>query len=219
MINDRIEAFKSDIYDLSKDAKDIYLSHIRSIPPYLFIKDPGIETAFFDEISKAFKVDKDAIIICGSSCTGYSISPDKLFNAIDKKYAETSLNKDKSDIDVAIVSKKLYQNLRHKIYKYTNGLNTKWNDNEYYPKKRNSQKISIECNFYKYNYKGWFRPDFKPRGFEISQHSTYEILKRTIKDLTGRKLSIAIYEEDFFLKDYNINNIKNIRYSLSEKVL
>jgi len=161
--------------------------------------DPVIDVScIIDEISKSFGVDKKSIILCGSLRLGYSLSPKKNLRYIDEAYNETNLIKYKSDIDIAIVDENLFYKLKQRIFKYTNGLNNKWYNNEYYK----DEKKEMTNDFFRYNYKGWFRPDFKPLGFEICNEGSLEDLKKYVECKLNRKLAIAIYQDKFFFEQY-----------------
>lgn len=216
-IQDRIESFKADLFLDSLSDEYIFNKHIIDIKSYLSLVDDRVEEGVKDLISSSFGVKPSEVFIIGSAKLGYSLSPKKLFREFDKNFQETRKIKDKSDIDIAIISDILFFNLQKKFYDFSDSFRLKWQNNEFY--KYKSNQIELEHSFYKYNYKGWFRIDFKPSGFEVCKNSTYEELKKDVSNISGRKLGIAIYQNKYFFQNYHCDNISRLKLKLKSEVL
>ncbi|MBQ6265374.1 MAG: hypothetical protein IJK60_08005 [Clostridia bacterium] len=109
MVN--LESIKNDL--MTMDAKDYYLKHIVKshnwyFSEYLHIpaEDLVDKMDFFKEIvSTKLNISFHSLQIVGSAKTGYSLSPSKLL----RPFHDEAPGKPSSDIDIAIVSERLYQ--------------------------------------------------------------------------------------------------------------
>ncbi len=210
MIKDRIKELKSDLIEKDYSVEKVLQKHIIEIEPYLFTIEPkDLEYEIRVKISEALGVHLNDVVIVGSSKLGYSISPKKLYSEFDRKFKDTKQIKHKSDIDVAVVSSILFNRLNKTLYNFTEGLSVNWSHNEIY--REGVRGVPINYKLYKYAYKGWFRPDYKPSGFEICKKGTFEELKRDVQKLTGRKLGLGIYKNWYFFKNYHMNNLTNLK--------
>ena len=221
-IEEKLALFKADIKEGILTAESIFTKHIIDSKSYYF--ESGNTKASEDSIkliiSKAFNIDHNLVKIVGSGKLGFSLKPENLFTHFDAKFNFTKVNNHKSDIDIAIVSNELYENIGLKLYNFTLGYKQKWNKNEYYNEINKSPFDYPLCYIYfEYFTKGWFRPDLKPQGFDFCVKGKYEILKFKLYEKLKRKASIAIYQNDFYFKDYHLNNIKNIMYKLNTETL
>lgn len=198
-MDEKIKEFKEDC--LQADINIIVQKYLLDGSCYFFdVKQKGDEFIFKKDIADSLNVHIRDIAIVGSGKLGFSIKPDKdnkgLF--LYKKFDEVK----KSDIDIAIVSNTLFESQLIKMYEYT----SQYTNHEHWKKEtdRNS--------FAKYILKGWLKPDFIPKGYEISE----EIQKVTsaYKRKYGRDINIGIYKSWYFFEAYHINNIKNINLNL-----
>jgi hypothetical protein len=222
-ILENLNLFKTDIKQGILNAEEIFEKYFIEGPTYFFqnyYTNPLKENLIKAIISKAFSVNLDQILIVGSAKLGFSLKPKNLFNEFDLLYTTSKLKKDKSDHDIAVVSSDLYEKIGKELYNYTAAYQKKWMANEYYSKETSGKfPVPICYMYFEYYTKGWFRPDFKPQGFEFCSRGRYEDLKRKLYNELGRKIGIAIYQDSFYFKDYHISNIKNLRFKLnSEKI-
>ncbi len=218
MIKERIKALKTDLIEKDFSVEKVLQKHILEIEPYLFtIEEKDMEYDIRILISEALGVHLNDVVIVGSSKIGYSLSPRKLYNEFDQIYNKTKKLKHKSDIDIAVVSPVLFNKLNKTLYNFTNGLSEDWIENEYY--KEGRFEIPINYMFFKYTYKGWFRPDLKPSGFEICKKGNFEELKRDIQELTGRKLGLGIYKNWYFFKNYHMANLQALKLRSETEII
>ena len=107
---DLYESIKNDL--LTMDARSFYLKHIVKSHNWYFseyLKTPQSELIdkmdFFKEIvSSQLGINFHNSQIVGSAKTGYSLSPKKIF----KPFHDESPNDKSSDIDIALISEKLF---------------------------------------------------------------------------------------------------------------
>ncbi len=217
-IQQRLENFKKDVSLGKLSREEIFQKYLIDGIPYFFeeyISKPEMEGALKTEISLAFSVDLHEVITVGSGKLGFSLNPKNLFSEFDSLYSTTKLNKDKSDIDIAVISNSLYEGIGKRMYNYTGAYREKWRSNEYYSEERAKQfPVPICYKYFEYFTKGWFRPDFKPNGFEFCANGGYEDLKRSLYRQINRRVRIAIYQNWFYFMDYHVSNIKNLEIKL-----
>jgi hypothetical protein len=188
--------------------------------PYIIVQKYLIDGAsfFFDTIQKdkEFEFKKDIsdslnvhirdIVIIGSGKLGFSIKPDSespflhSFKKFDHDF-EIDAEKEKSDLDIAIVSGSLFDKQLIELYKHTGGYSNKTYNSSY-----------KKADFANYILKGWLRPDKVPNDYSI----TSEVVKvqEDYKAKFGRKVNIGIYKSWYFFENYHQNNIKRIKLNL-----
>jgi hypothetical protein len=222
-IQERIDIFKSDIQENKLTSEEIFQKHFVDGTTYFFheyLRNPAQEYLVKTIISKALSAPIREIIIIGSGKLGFSLKPANLFNEFDSLYLKTRLNKDKSDIDIAVVSSELYSKIGRSLYGFTSAYTEKWELNEYYPRTTKPIfPVPICYKYFEYFTKGWFRPDFKPQGFEFCLEGSYEELKGNIYRRTNRKIALAIYQNWFYFMDYHIKNIERLKLRLKTTIL
>jgi hypothetical protein len=222
-IIERVENFKIDIKQEKLNSEEIFQKHLIDGPTFFFhefLNEPSTELIIKSIISKTFSVSVHEVLIVGSGKLGFSLKPKALFNEFDFLYSSTRLNKNKSDLDIAIVSTELYESIGKSLYGYTSGYKNKWYLNEYYPAAKAKQfQVPICYKYFEYFTKGWFRPDFKPKGFDFCITGSYEDLKGMLYRKIDRKVRLAIYQNWFYFMDYHISNINNLKLKLKTSVL
>jgi hypothetical protein len=219
----KIDLFKNDITKQILSHEQIFQRHIIEAENFFFVeylKDRYKEYEIRSLLADHFQVHINEVIFVGSSKLGFSLKPSNLFNSFDYKFNLTKINKDKSDIDVAIISESLFNRLGVRIFDYTDSLRIKWRENEYYfGEKIHELEVPVCFKYFEYFSKGWFRPDMKPRGFEICEKETFEKLKNKLFHLSRRKVRVGIYKDWFFFKNYHLNNLKALILRIKSEVL
>lgn len=163
------------------------------------------EFYFKKELSHSLGVHLRDIVIVGSGKLGFSIKPDidnpmlYPFKKFDFE-VEKDINKEKSDLDIAIVSSNLFDRQLINIYNHTQSYST------------STYKGSKKSSLANYVLKGWLRPDFIPEDYTISPLIGDVQEKYKIK--YGRSINIGIYKSWFFFESYHKNNIKTIKLNL-----
>jgi hypothetical protein len=134
-----------------------------------------------EEISANFNVEFQDVIIVGSGKLGFSIKPSKRYMAFC----------DESDIDVAIVSTKLFEKVWEETYKY----------------EKSKADWPESTKFFSYLSKGWIRPDKLPK----SQYFTFtDVWWNFFNELTiskkygPYKIRAGLYYSNFFLQEYQM---------------
>ena len=137
---------------------------------------------YFDlrsEIAERFQLHPNEVLVVGSAKLGFSIAPDKLYRPFC----------DESDIDVVIVSSRLFDEIWEAAFSYSLGGGD-WPASEAF----------IECLF-----QGWIRPDKFPRSdiFEAGKDWWDFFQGITNSGVYGNyKIAGALYKSWFFLENY-----------------
>ena len=158
------------------------------------------EFEFKKEISFGLDVHLRDIAIIGSGKLGFSIKPDAdepgLFPF--RKFDQGK----KSDLDVAIVSNNLFDSQLIRLYDYT----SKYVNKEIWKNKSDRNSLA------KYILKGWLKPEFIPKGYQISDK--IRDVQSTYKMEFGRDINIGIYKSWYYFENYHRGNVKNIQLNL-----
>jgi hypothetical protein len=127
----KLRRFQEDLNKLP--VKDVVRKHICTGQPYALSEDEYFELR--RDVSEEFKLHPSAVIVVGSSRTGFSLSP-------DERYREL---RPRSDIDVAIVSAERFDEYWELVFNYSRG------DVAWSPTKFKNRLFS-----------GWIDPRFLP---------------------------------------------------------
>lgn len=164
----------------------------------------GEEFQFKKDIASSLGVHIRDIVIVGSGKLGFSIKPIKENNKLVYNYNDFDFNfnqdnnNEKSDLDVAIVSSKLFDEQLIDLYAHTQGYSN-------YGYNNSLQKV----DFANYILKGWLRPDKVPNDYSINS----EVVKvqQYYKTLIGRKVNIGLYKSWYFFENYHQSNVARIK--------
>jgi hypothetical protein len=219
----RIQELKGDLTVGKLSYEEIFQKHIVDGNTYFFssvISDNSKEYQTKSLIASYLGVHIHEVIFVGSAKLGYSLNPKNLYNKFDSKFQATKQNKHKSDLDIAVISNALFNNIGHNIFDYTDSFKNKWFDSEYYFGERLKEfNVPIYFKYFEYFTKGWFRPDMKPKGYEFCVSKTFEELKKELFSSFKRKTGLGIYQDWHFFKHYHINNLKALAYQVKTDVI
>lgn len=188
-IADQIEVFKKDLRE--EETLTIvqkYICHGSSIllpdPEYFSLKR---------KVSHMFDIHPTNIFMVGSAKLGFSIKKSRRFQPFE----------DISDIDLAIISSQLFEQIWKEVYLY----------------KMESGWWSDEKKFKKYLFRGWIRPDFLPTGksFEITQKWWDFFMELTESGEFGPyKINAGVYHSLFFFESYQSICIDECKSTMGE---
>ncbi len=202
-INIRIKEFKNALLnEESYTIDEIIHKHLIFGTPYIFAQDEDGYYGLKKQVANFFAENQRNIFMCGSAKLGFSISPGKLWRPIDGDPTKDS------DIDIVIVSDRVFDKYWKSILEY------KDTQISYNSKDKNNEE------FLDYFFKGWLRPDkfpFMYKGadewFEFFRSISYK------KEYGSRKITAAIYREEYFFMKYHNDNLKGIRTILKGRKL
>jgi predicted nucleotidyltransferase len=193
-VSGRIDQFQK-ILDSKEDGKTIVQKHIVHGTPYIFKDD---EDKYFDlkrKVASNFSEHYTNIYMVGSAKLGFSIAPRKLWKPFDMD----------SDIDIVIISPKLFELLWEEIHEFNIALTS-----------RSEKEEEKYKRFLDYFFRGWIRPDLFPFNYS-KKVEWFNFFSSISYDKYGeRKITGAIYHSFSFFEQYHISNIANLRLGAKE---
>lgn len=190
-VEQRTRIFKKALQDGSIPDEVIvrrYLTH--DAAPFYFKDDEDKYFSLKMKIADHFKVYPDNLKLVGSAKLGFSLKPKRLWQGMN----------DDSDIDMVLISDKLFDEFWNEIYNFNLNLKvrTRLADKQYF-------------EFLDYFFRGWLRPDLFPfnnpckdRWFDFFTSISYG-------DFGSRKVTGAVYRDMHFFENYHLENIRRLR--------
>ena len=191
----------SDFYHdilLDKDATYLIEKHILHNKPYFFQQNMDLFFEIKQRISNKYEIPITNIYLVGSGQLGFSLNPKN--NYRDFLFEEDELGNEPSDLDIAIISEKLFNKVWDEICDF------RLSENPYDDKNK-----KLFFDFETYLFRGWIRPDTFPFDFAMKK-DWFEFFK-TLNPLVNRKVTCGIFRnETSFLKQYkrSINELIKI---------
>lgn len=208
---------KQDLID-EKDMEIIFQQHIIEGDSYFFnslMNAPEKEYELRKELSRELNINIRDTVLVGSAKIGFSIKT-RQFLEFDEKFKASKMRKDRSDIDIAIVSQALFDDLSEKLYKFTrhydkSWIAENWQVNNYYST-HSPEKPKLHDSFFYYYAKGWYRPDMLPANFDPPWKDTLGRWRTSL----NRKISIGLYRDWKYLKNYQTDHLETIQSKIKQ---
>lgn len=187
MLNDpaeRLSQFKEDLETLSS---------IQIVRKHIIFGECCMlsQREYFDlrsEVADHFGLHPNEVLVVGSTKLGFSVVPNKQYR----------LFRDTSDIDVALVSSRLFDEFWEQVFRYRY-------EGPYWPEYN---------DFVHYLFRGWIRPDKLPPSSMFPLRENWWNFFRTITN-SGRygdhKIAGGLYESYFFLENYQKICVEQLR--------
>jgi len=190
------EIFVKDIEENILKNNEIVEKYLISGTPYVFQGDEGVYYNLKREIADFFALSsiKD-IFMVGSAKLGFSMDPDQYFVPMH----------DASDIDMVIINEELFDRYWKKIFDLSIAL-----------KPRTKKADDMHKEFLEYFFRGWIRPDLFPFKYDGRNDWFNFFYSISYKKYDKRKVTGAIYKNDYFFMKYHEKNISKIRRHLYE---
>lgn len=181
-----------------KDATYLIEKHILHNVPFFFKDNMDSYFAIKKQISDKYKIPITNIYLVGSGQLGFSLNPKNKYR--DFVEVENEEFKKRSDLDFAIISDKLFNQIWDQICGY------RLNDFSY----RDDDKYDYN-EFQKYLFSGWMRPDKFP--FEFEMRKEWFAFFNSMNHLVKRQVNCGVFRNEVsFLKQYtrSINDLKRL---------
>jgi len=175
-LTERIDRFRADLPTMS--ALAVVQRHITQGECYAL--DEHQHISLKTEIAQEFQIHPNEVVVVGSGKLGFSIVPTKRYRPLC----------DESDIDVAIVSPTLFDELWRLAFDYRLATGVTWDNGQ---------------RFADYLFRGWIRPDMLPPGQEfIRREHWFEFFRRLSSSAAfGRyRVNGGLYRSWYFLEAY-----------------
>lgn len=194
--------------------EQVFQKHIVDGASYFFqniINEPNYEYMLRHELASVLGISINDVVIMGSAKIGFSVKTDK-FIEFDKGLNSSNRPK-RSDIDIAIVNRDLFDVIGREIYALSRHfdlawIKDKWRTNDFY-----QDVPDLYQKYALYLAKGWIRPDFMP----LDYHAAAQWV--SVKDawrirLDKRSIAIGFYSDWHYLKHYQMDNLDRLRAKL-----
>jgi hypothetical protein len=209
---------ESIIADLASEMniEQLFQKHVIDGTSYFFrdfLKEGDKEYELRYALASALNISINDIVIVGSAKLGFSVKNEN-FLKFDEKYEKERKNKNKSDIDIAIVNRRLYDSQAELIFELSRHfsppwIREKWAKNAFYPTGLNGSDNSLFYNYTKYLARGWLRPDYTPNLY--IEAMPWKAALDDWREKLQRKLTIGLYSDWYYLKHYQMDNLINLR--------
>ncbi|MBK7242452.1 MAG: hypothetical protein IPH98_01150 [Saprospiraceae bacterium] len=193
IINNIIERFKVDLGNSLVNETSIVRKYLLHGSPLIFQDNEDLYFNLKNQIANFFDISTSKIIMVGSSKLGFSIAPDKLW-----KHTEET-----SDIDMVVISDVVFDFFWKDLLDFNINVVA-----------RTIKEDADFREFLEYFLKGWIRPDkfpfkyaVKDKWFEYFKSISYNKYKK-------RKITVAVFRNEYFFEKYHTLNIKKIRLGL-----
>ncbi|WP_294313316.1 hypothetical protein [uncultured Chryseobacterium sp.] len=187
-----VDEFKAEI--LTEDISFLCSKWILDRTPHIFSDDRNAYIKWKEELAKRLALDSKSIIFTGSSSVGFSLNPSKNFKLFDND----------SDIDIAIISDFHFD----LSWKFLRNMGTKRFDLTH------KQKAFIQDHVNRLIYWGTIATDKILQILPFGKEWEIILLDMSKLDpINGKEINIRIYKDFESLRQYQINNLRNIYYN------
>jgi predicted nucleotidyltransferase len=162
----------------------------------------GNEDAYYEfrkRISNKFEINFHEVFITGSAKLGFSPHKGKLFDF-------------ESDIDIAIISSKLYDKIMSSIHDYQMEL------------RENRKAVSYEelkgyHKFLEYGAIGWMRPDLLPTSFRVHElkrdwFDFFDSISHGKSEVGNYKVTAGAFKSYSHLERYTLSGLRSLNIKL-----
>lgn len=179
--------FKSDV--LLLEAEAVVRRHITYGSAFALSDELHFDLK--SDVSREFGIHPSEVVVVGSAKLGFSLKPRDLFRQFWEQ----------SDIDVAIVSPILFDELWEEVFEY----------------ERRGGSWSEQVSFKEYLFKGWIRPDKLPQGVNFPRGRAiwdYFIAVTRSRRFGPYRLRGAVFRSWRFLEAYQALAVTSCRYEV-----
>jgi predicted nucleotidyltransferase len=186
--------------ETDEDVLDLCRKHVLHGTPHVFHSRDEEYYEFRKRIANKFRIPFNEIYITGSGKLGFSPFKNKVFDY-------------DSDIDVAIVSEGLFDEIMSEISSYQ--MRLRQNRDVIHIK-----ELDMYHSFLEYTALGWIRPDKLPLSFQMKaiKDDWFEFFKSISygrSEVGNYKVSAGIFKSYQHLEDYTFEGIKEVKKSKS----
>lgn len=197
-----------------EDLDSVVENYLISRSNWFFNNSKYDEYKLKQKIKEIFDIEINNIFIVGSSQLGFSITPSgyRKYEFCDFRDISDD-NKEESDIDVAIISDEIFENELKKLNDFLENYNKKSINEKFDGIARGQDKNFRKVYFQDYStylLKGWLRADKMPHGYYLYRDGIDSELNE-LRKYYNRKVNIGVYKSLYYLKQYHLKNIENIK--------
>ncbi len=194
-IDETIKEFRNKLETV--DEKILVRKFITSGNCYVINEDEYSELKSI--IADHFSIHPNEVLIVGSGKLGFSLSENTTKGKFRYRHFSES-----SDIDVAIISQSLFDEIWKLLYDYTE-------DKGYWSKQQ---------EFTSYHFQGWMRPDMLPitPRFDFTQTKWWDFFNEltSSQKFGDYKIRGGLYRDWHFLEKYQLKSIRQCKIELNK---
>ncbi len=200
---------------LAMPTEQVFQKHVVDGASYFFtekLDQIDLEYELRHELANSLGVNINDVIIVGSAKLGFSLKTEE-FQEFDHVYSKSNNPRDQSDIDIAIINRRLYDSTIEQVFQLTRHFDKEWVEknwqmNAFYRKPGNLYK-----RYALYLAKGWLRPDLLPNVFYDA--APWRSVCEKWQTGLARKIALGFYSDWFYLKHYQMDNLDRLRSKLN----
>lgn len=208
------ENFKEKIISKTLNSEQIFQKYFIDKETFFFKEietEDDLEYKLKKDFSFLLDVHINDIYVVGSGKTGFSMNPKQYGQGFDEEFKRTHILRNKSDLDVAIVSPHLYETIQETMYDWSIGYKKSWDRNSFYLSGTERFGVELKYKFLEYLGRGWYRPDLAPANFKIeTKNGKLDEVTSYWRQKLRRKISYAVYKNWKFFKKYQLENIDKV---------
>ncbi|MDO8035060.1 hypothetical protein O3297_16725 [Janthinobacterium sp. SUN128] len=195
--------------------EQVFQKHIVDGASHFFkntINLPDFEYGLRYDLAQRLGISINDVIIVGSAKVGFSVKTEA-FSPFDSKFIETGLEREKSDIDVAIVNRNLFDSINREIYGLSRHFDADWIAQKWKMNYFNTTPSDLHKRYAVFLAKGWLRPDLMPLDYYRSA-AWVPVVEHWREKLEKRKIALGFYSDWYYLKHYQMDNLNRLRAKL-----
>lgn len=195
-----LATFKADLNALSFDemfAKYVAPDKCHGLPDI-------DEKSLRQTVADRFCVGVESVIIVGSAKIGFTLTHKSAKNSLEEDRPPFSPFSDQSDVDVAIVSDALFDEIWKHSFEF-------WHSSGY---SKAATYWPRGINFREYIFRGWMRPDMLPNEASIAiKNEWFEFFRSVTNDGFAGEYPVkgGLYREEYFLRKYQSQSMEKAK--------
>lgn len=199
----------------STPIEQVFQKHVVDGASYFFkdrLQQVDVEYELRHELANSLDVSINDVVIVGSAKLGFSLKTDKFYE-FDYRYSRSGNPRDQSDIDIAVVNRKLYDTTIEQIFHLSRHFERDWMHQHWRMNAFYKVPSDLHVKYALYLAKGWLRPDYLPSSFydvarwrPICENWYHRLL---------RKVSLGFYSDWTYLKHYQMDNLERLRSQMN----
>lgn len=211
-----VEALQEDMLS-GMPTEQIFQKHVVDGGSFFFqevLNQPNLEYELRHDLADSLNISINDVVIIGSGKLGFSLKTPK-FDKFDSRYEKTGNVRDRSDLDIAIVNRRLYDVSVEQIFQLSKHYDKEWMQHHWQMNSYYRERSDLFGRYARYLARGWLRPDLVPTVF-YDQCPWRNVSEDWRKRLHKRTISLGFYSDWHYLKWYHMDNLERLKSQLNQ---